>query len=568
MLIRTPAVADLLLAYNDFEKPIGERLAGEALLAEFATAQLDDAVRALSDGLAVAFPTDTVVGLGVSVEAASSPEAIFAIKQRDEGKPIAWLVSDVADLERYGRDVPPHALELARRFWPGPLTIIVRASERVSAAFCGPDGSIGLRMPASDTALALIGAVGCPLATSSANIAGCPAPARVADLDPRISQAVACVFSGEGDFAAAASASGEASTIVSFVDGAVRLVREGAISMDDINKAATPTPAPSAPYAVQPIREEFSFPSADGASTIHACWWLPAQAESPNSPAKPRAVVQFIHGMAEHIARYDRFASILTAQGFAVCGHDHIGHGRSVSSPEEFGCLPAKQGASVMVADAQRLRLFAAERFPDLKHFVFGHSMGSFVARSLVSKHGQGLAGAIICGTGNQPLALSKAGNALANLLCLLRGPRSTSSLIHNMAVGAYSKAIEGAKTPNDWLSHDEEVIKSYGVDPLCGYMFSVSGYTALTSLTAEVVTPACAAGVPKDLPLLYIAGEQDPVGDCGKGVRAAVELVRSAGVRDVELIMYADMRHEILNEFGKEKVYADVLGWLEGRLS
>ncbi|MBR3689724.1 MAG: L-threonylcarbamoyladenylate synthase, partial [Eggerthellaceae bacterium] len=155
---------------------------GEALLADFETAQLDEAVRALSSGLAVAFPTDTVVGLGVSVEAASSPEAIYAIKQRNEGKPIAWLVFGEADLARYGRDVPPLAFELARRYWPGPLTIIVRASERVPAAFCAIDGSIGLRMPDSKTALALIEAAGCPLATSSANIAGCPAPARIADL--------------------------------------------------------------------------------------------------------------------------------------------------------------------------------------------------------------------------------------------------------------------------------------------------------------------------------------------------------------------------------------------------
>ena len=316
------------------------------------------------------------------------------------------------------------------------------------------------------------------------------------------------------------------------------------------------------------IGEEFTFPSSDGMSSIHACWWLPSAAASEDGAACPRAVVQLIHGMAEHIARYDHFAAFLANQGFAVCGHDHIGHGRSVADAEDLGCLPAKQGSGVMVADAQALRLLAAERFPQLPHFVFGHSMGSFVARSLVSKHGEGLAGAIICGTGNQALALSQAGNALANLLCSLKGPRSASSLIHNMAVGAYAKAIPNAKTSNDWLSHDEAQVAAYAKDPLCGYMFSVSGYAALTSLTAEVVKPACAAGVPKDLPLLYIAGEEDPVGDCGKGVRAAVDLVRAAGVREVELILYAGMRHEILNEFDKEKVYADVLGWLEGRLS
>lgn len=566
-----------------------------------------EAASALASGKAVAFPTDTVVGIGVAVEAARTPDALYEIKQREPGKPIAWLVGGVSDLAHYGDNVPELAFELARRHWPGALTIIVPAAQTVPAAFRGADGSIGLRMPAAPAALELIESAGCPLATSSANMAGEDAPASINQLDPRIVDRVACVYAGEGDSAELAPApaapaapadapapavsslpldtdsqgamrqpSGEASTVVSFMDGTPRVVREGAVTMDDIiaAQAAIDQAAQAAfdqaasALADSVIREEFSFPSADGVSTIHARWWLPAAPADPATPAQPRAIVQLVHGMSEHIGRYDAFAAFLASKGFAVCGHDHIGHGRSVSSPKDFGCLPAKEGKDIMVADAHRVRQLAAERFPGLKHLLFGHSMGSFVVRSYVSKHGEGLAGAIVCGTGNQALALSKAGNFLANLLCTLRGPRTLSPLIHSMSIGAYAKAIPNARTPHDWLSHDPAVADAFAADPTCGFPFSVSGYAALTSLTGEVVTPACAAGVPKDLPLLYIAGEGDPVGDCGKGVRAAVELVRDAGVRDVSLILYPDMRHEILNEFGKAQVYADVLEWMEGRLS
>lgn len=329
--------------------------------------------------------------------------------------------------------------------------------------------------------------------------------------------------------------------------------------------APQPTEAPQpAPEPVQPepaiAREEFSFPSADGESTIHARWWIPANRQ-------PRAVVQLVHGMVEHIGRYDRFAAFLASEGFAVCGHDHIGHGLSAAKIEDLGCLPPKKGASVMVADAHSVRTIANQRFPELKHFIFGHSMGSFVVRSYIAKHGEGLAGAVICGTGNQPLALSKSGNLLANILCAINGPRSTSNLIHSMAVGAYAKSIPDARTPHDWISVDPAVVDEYAADPRCAYMFSVGGYAALTDLTAEVVTPACAAATPKNLPLLYIAGDQDPVGDCGKGVHAAAELVKKAGVTDVTTILYAGMRHEILNEPDKAQVYADVLAWIEGRL-
>ncbi|MBR5259749.1 MAG: lysophospholipase [Eggerthellaceae bacterium] len=312
------------------------------------------------------------------------------------------------------------------------------------------------------------------------------------------------------------------------------------------------------------VREELTFPSTDGKSTIFARWWLP---EVCAQGGEPLAVVQLIHGMVEHIGRYDHFASYLAQQGFAVCAHDHIGHGRSVANESDLGCLPPREGKEIMIADAHCLHQLAVERFPKAKHAMFGHSMGSFVLRAYLARHGEDLHAAVVCGTGNQPLALSKGGNALANLLSALRGPRSTSLLIHNMAIGSYGKAVPNFRTPNDWISTDPAVVDAYAADPLCAYMFSVGGYAALTDLTAEVVTKQCAARVRKDLPLLYIAGAEDPVGDFGKGVRAAAKLVEDAGVIDVTTIIYEGMRHEVLNERDKERVYAEVASWIRQRV-
>lgn len=551
---------------------------------------VEEAAAALSRGEAVVFPTDTVLGLGVSVDAAASPHLLFDIKQRDEGKPVAWLLGEAEDLRRYGADVPELAFKLAERFWPGPLTLVVRASEAVPPAFRGADGSIGLRMPDHPLALGLAKKLGCPLAVTSANIAGEPAPACVEELDFRIAEKAGFVLSCGGEetpclgvppvepssdllrtTASAASAnadgsvktaasSGEASTVVDLTGASPRILREGGVKMSDIEQLEAELASRDAGVA----REEASFPSADGRSVIHARWWLSPHLAGGESP---RAVVQLVHGMAEHIGRYDRFAAFLAEAGFAVCGHDHIGHGKSVSSPDDWGCLPPKTGAEIMVEDVHRMRQLASERFPGVLHVVFGHSMGSFVVRSYVARHGAGLAGAVVCGTGNQALLLSKSGNALANLLCALRGPRFVSGLLHNMAVGAYGKAVEGARTPDDWICADPAVVEAYAADPACGYRFSAGGYAALTSLTAEVVTDACAARVPKDLPLLFIAGAEDPVGDFGRGVKAAATLVEKAGVVDVTTVVYEGMRHEVLNESGRERVWADVAEWMEAHV-
>jgi len=193
-----------------------------------ANTDFNKAVSQLNAGHAVVFPTDTVYGLGIAVEKAPTPDIIYDIKERDRRKPIAWLVGGIEDLDAYGKVVPEIAKTLARTFWPGPLTLIVRAGDAVPEAFRSPSGTIGLRMPASETARNLIERVGCPLATSSANLAGGPSPRAYDELDPALLAKVSCALR-DGEMK-----SGISSTVVDCSTGHAVVLREGAITIADI----------------------------------------------------------------------------------------------------------------------------------------------------------------------------------------------------------------------------------------------------------------------------------------------------------------------------------------------
>lgn len=306
--------------------------------------------------------------------------------------------------------------------------------------------------------------------------------------------------------------------------------------------------------------EQISFLSTDGKTRINGMIWWPDE--------QPKAVVQLVHGMAEHIMRYEPFARYLNGKGFVVCGHDHLGHGKSVVDASQLGHLPVKNGHRILVADVGRMRDAMHDRLDaDSPYFLFGHSMGSFVVRSYISSCGEGLAGCVVCGTGHIPPATSKAGNALAHAIARVRGEDYISKLLGNLSVGAYAKALEDPQTPLDWLSHNRDNVSAYIADDLCGFPFSAGGNASLTALTAEVCDRRCCARVPKDLPLLYVAGDGDPVGDMGKGVRIAAQMAEEAGSTDVTCKIYEHMRHEILNEDDYQRVFDDIATWMEDRL-
>lgn len=320
-------------------------------------------------------------------------------------------------------------------------------------------------------------------------------------------------------------------------------------------------------------RTEFTFDSTDGESQVRAVLWVPLTMERTDSASgepelgcfKPRGVVQLIHGMAEHIDRYDDFAHFLADAGYLVAGHDHIGHGETAGTPKRRGVIDAEGGANAMIEDVQTLRLLVSQQVaPGTPYFMFGHSMGSLVLRSYLPRFGQGLAGAVICGTANEATAVSRTGNLAARAIAAVRGDDYRSSLLHALADGAYSRAIKNARTPFDWLSRDPAVADAFMADEACGFMFSAGAYAALTELAARANSPAAYRATPHEVPLLFVAGDADPVGDCGRGVAKAAESMERAGAEDVTLKLFSGMRHEILNELGKEEVYDFILEWID----
>ena len=314
------------------------------------------------------------------------------------------------------------------------------------------------------------------------------------------------------------------------------------------------------------------YPSADGKTAIRALLWEPDAAEQPEGSETPeglrysdvRGIVQVVHGMSEHVVRYAHFAKFLVESGFVVCANDHVGHGESVSDAQDLGHMPARDGAEVLVRDVHALRGIMQARFgSEVPYVMFGHSMGSLVLRNYLPRFGEGLAGAVLCGTANQPEVVATAGNVLARAIVKVRGADSRSKLLHGLADGAYSRAIKNARTPFDWLSRDPAVADAFMADEACGFMFGAGAYAALTELAWRANAPATYRDTPHDLPLLFVSGDADPVGKCGKSVAAAAESMESAGAEDLTLRLFPGMRHEILNELGKQEVYDFILNWI-----
>lgn len=315
-----------------------------------------------------------------------------------------------------------------------------------------------------------------------------------------------------------------------------------------------------------------TYPSADGASTVRALLWEP---EVPTDGARrvPRGLVQIVHGMSEHVERYAGFAAFLCSHGYTVCANDHVGHGRTAPNGEDLGHMPLEAGEEVLLADVHALRQTAIERLAgvsgdvgrpwDIPYVIFGHSMGSFIARVYLTRYAPGVRAAVICGTGQQPRILMAAGKALTRLMAAAHGERFRSKLVHRMGAGGFAQAIEGARTDVDWISTDPEVVAEYRRDPLCGQVFTVGAYHTLSRVTADATSPKLAVRIPHGLPMLFIAGADDPVGECGAGVHRAAEMYRRAGMESVREIIYPGARHEILNEPCRDRVHADVLAWL-----
>lgn len=306
------------------------------------------------------------------------------------------------------------------------------------------------------------------------------------------------------------------------------------------------------------IKKEFGFPSVSGLCDIHAASFLPEDKDSV------KAVIQIAHGMAEHLERYEAFADVLCGNGFAVYISDHLGHGASVKNDEELGYFGEKNGWLNFVGDCRKLMEIAKSEFPGKPYIFFGHSMGSFVSRAFSAKYANELAGAVFCGTAG-PNPAAGAGIVIANLIAKVKGSHYRSKLIDKIAFGSYNKKTRG-RTAFDWLSRDDFQVDKYIADKYCGFLFTTYGYRDMFSLLSSVSSKEWFEGFSKELPVLFLAGGEDPVGAYGEGVKKVHDMLAEAGKKNMTVKIYDGARHEILNEAACfDTVCADMVEWAKG---
>ena len=274
-----------------------------------------------------------------------------------------------------------------------------------------------------------------------------------------------------------------------------------------------------------------------------------------------KGVVQLVHGMTEHIKRYDQFMSVLAENGFVAFGYDNLGHGKTAKDDSELGFIATNDGWKYLVNDVKAAVLSVKHLYPDKPFYLFGHSMGSFIVRLAAVSFGDLYEKLIICGTGGKN-PLSAIGLLLTSLLKATKGGRYISKTVLNMAFGAYNKRFEG-NSKYDWLTKDNAIIEKYAADKYCTFSFTVSAMHDLVTLNSVCNQKSWYKEISKTIPILFISGADDPVGDYGKGVKQVFNDLKKSGANAI-LKLYPDCRHEILNDTCKEEVISDIIRFIK----
>ncbi|AFG37200.1 alpha/beta fold hydrolase [Spirochaeta africana] len=304
-------------------------------------------------------------------------------------------------------------------------------------------------------------------------------------------------------------------------------------------------------------RNEFYIPVENG--RVHAYAWQVEQ---------PRAVLLCVHGLAEHGRRYAELAGYLNRHRITVVAYDHRGHGDSRRPPDSPpGFVASRRGWQVLLQDLENVRTAVQGEHPGIPMYILGHSMGSFVTRCHLAHSGRHYQGAILSATGTDPGLKLRIGLLLARLTVLLRGASRPSRLLDHLTFGAFGSRFRPLQTRFDWLSRDPDEVERYLQDPLCGFVASSSLFYDLATGVKTANSAQVVSGVPTRLPLLFIAGDHDPVGNFGTGFHQVVQAYRRHGAEQVTELLYSEGRHEMLHEVNRQEVFADILEWVYSTL-
>lgn len=306
------------------------------------------------------------------------------------------------------------------------------------------------------------------------------------------------------------------------------------------------------------MRHEAFWLDASDATSLYVNRWF--------SEAPPKAVVMLAHGMAEHSGRYARFAEALVADGFEVYGHDQRGHGRTAEH-STFGHYADADGWNKVVGDLNSLNHYIRQQHHQVPILLFAHSMGSYIALSYLMHHSCSLQGAILSGSNYQSIGLYNVAKLLVRFERWRRGAKGTSKLLDFLSFGSFNNALKPTRTEFDWLSRDPDEVDAYINDPLCGFSCTTQLWLDLMGGFQQITPVKNLAQIDSELPLLITGGACDPVSQ-GKRLADLANALRSAGMRHVDLNIYPDARHELLNEINRDDVTTHLRDWLNAALT
>lgn len=303
----------------------------------------------------------------------------------------------------------------------------------------------------------------------------------------------------------------------------------------------------------------FKVVGSDGLS-VHVHEWLPK--------GEVKAVLQIAHGMAEHGARYERFAKFLNKAGYAVYADDHRGHGLSIPEGLVPGHMADTDGWEKAVDDLHLINQELSSRHIGKKIILIGHSMGSFMTQDYMARYGDTIDSAALSATNGPAGTLGKVAQLVSRIEKLRNGNEGHSSLLANMTFKAFNKAFAPNRTEFDWLSRDEDEVDKYVADPLCGFECSVATWIGLLDAMTRIASTDALNKMNKEMPIYVFSGSDDPVGEKTKGVKRLLTAYEKSGFSNVSHKFYLDGRHEILNEINRDDVMQDFLNWLDNTVS